>query len=101
VAGWLTGAVPALLGPRAVFATVAAVEQFVDRHYAGQIERLERRNPELDELRTTLEACRRDEVSHRDEALVRLHGRPGLLARLWSFLVGKGSGFAVAASRRL
>jgi demethoxyubiquinone hydroxylase (CLK1/Coq7/Cat5 family) len=100
-AGWLTGAVPALLGPRAVLATVAAVEQFVDRHYAGQIERLERRHPELDELRKTLEACRRDEVSHRDEALARLHGRTGLLARLWSVVVGKGSDLAVAASRRL
>ena len=39
-AGWLTGAMPALLGPRAVFVTVAAVEHFVDRHYAVQVERL-------------------------------------------------------------
>ena len=33
VAGFITGAVPGLLGPTAVFATVAAVETFVDRHY--------------------------------------------------------------------
>ena len=30
VAGWLTGALPALLGQRAVYATVQTVETFVD-----------------------------------------------------------------------
>jgi 3-demethoxyubiquinol 3-hydroxylase len=58
VAGWVTGAVPALLGPRAVFATVATVERFADRHYATRIERLSA-YPELAALRETLAACRR------------------------------------------
>lgn len=40
VAGWLTGLLPALLGPPAVYVTVSAVERFVDQHYAAQIERL-------------------------------------------------------------
>jgi ubiquinone biosynthesis monooxygenase Coq7 len=100
VAGWLTGAMPALLGPRAVFVTVAAVERFVDRHYAGQIERLSA-HPHLAALREALAACRRDEIAHRDDALARLHGRPGAFARAWSVVVGKGSELAVAASRRL
>jgi demethoxyubiquinone hydroxylase (CLK1/Coq7/Cat5 family) len=100
VAGWLTGALPALLGPRAVFVTVAAVERFVDRHYAVQIERLSA-HPELGPLRETLAACRRDEIAHRDDALARFNARPAAVARAWSAVVGKGSQWAVAASRRL
>ncbi len=100
VAGWVTGAMPALLGPRAVFVTVAAVERFVDRHYAVQIERLSA-YPELGALRETLAACRRDEIAHRDEALAHLHAQPGAFARAWTAVVGKGSELAVAASRRL
>ena len=38
IAGWLTGALPACIGPRAVYATIEAVETFVDQHYAEQIE---------------------------------------------------------------
>ncbi|MGZ9031454.1 MAG: demethoxyubiquinone hydroxylase family protein [Burkholderiaceae bacterium] len=99
IAGWVTGAMPALLGPRAVFVTVAAVERFVDRHYAAQIERLSA-HPELSDLRETLVACRHDEIAHRDDALALLQARPGA-ARVWSAVVGKGSALAVAASRRL
>jgi demethoxyubiquinone hydroxylase (CLK1/Coq7/Cat5 family) len=40
-AGWLTGALPALAGPRAVYATIAAVETFVDRHYGEQIDAID------------------------------------------------------------
>ena len=35
-AGWLTGALPACIGPRAVYATIEAVETFVDHHYTEQ-----------------------------------------------------------------
>jgi demethoxyubiquinone hydroxylase (CLK1/Coq7/Cat5 family) len=100
VAGWLTGAMPALLSPHAVYVTVAAVERFVDRHYGAQIERLSA-HPDLAALREALAACRRDEIAHRDDALARLHARPGAFARVWSAVVGKGSELAVAASRRL
>ena len=41
VAGFLTGALPALVGPRAVYATIAAVETFVNQHYQHQIDRLD------------------------------------------------------------
>ena len=40
VMGWLTGALPALFGRQAVFATIEAVETFVDHHYQQQIVRL-------------------------------------------------------------
>lgn len=100
LAGWLTGAVPALAGPRAVYATVAAVEGFVDDHYAKQIERL-RHCSELDQLRLTLEACRHDEVAHRDEAAAAVSDRPGWLLGLWTRSISVGSALAVAVSRQI
>ena len=65
--GWLTGALPAFFGPKAVFATIEAVETFVDRHYEQQIIRLDPEGP-YDALRQVLVDCQADEVSHRDEA---------------------------------
>ncbi len=67
VAGWLTGALPALFGPRAVFATVDAVETFVDHHYRAQTDRLAAEGI-LPEIHAALERCREEEVHHRDEA---------------------------------
>ena len=105
VAGWLTGALPALAGPRVVYATIAAVETFVDRHYAEQIERLDtaRGTPAEDPrdaaLRADLERCRQDEVHHRDEALAAGPAQ-GALVRLWTAMVGGGSAFAVSLARR-
>ena len=42
IAGFLTGFIPALFGARAVYATIHAVEAFVDTHYRAQIEALGR-----------------------------------------------------------
>ena len=36
VAGWLIGALPALMGEQWVFATIEVVETFVAEHYAAQ-----------------------------------------------------------------
>ncbi|MBC8055946.1 MAG: demethoxyubiquinone hydroxylase family protein [Rhizobiales bacterium] len=109
VAGWLTGALPALLGPRAVYATIEAVETFVDQHYAEQIESIDRQDPDrthasLQALRMLLENCRGDEVAHRDEAaaLFALGGPPPSPAlRVWVGLVGTGSRMAVKVCRRI
>jgi demethoxyubiquinone hydroxylase (CLK1/Coq7/Cat5 family) len=102
LAGWLTGALPALAGPRAVYATIAAVEDFVDRHYAEQIERLDAMpcDPRRAALRADLERCRLDELAHRDEALGAGPGT-GALLRLWTGSVGRGSAAAVALARRV
>jgi ubiquinone biosynthesis monooxygenase Coq7 len=98
VAGWLTGALPALFGRRASFATIAAVEQFVDQHYQAQIDRLDCEG--LDpELRAVLETCRLDEVDHRDEALSKLDQAPGFALRAWCWLVGWGSAQAVGLAK--
>jgi len=99
-AGWLTGALPALFGPRAVYATIAAVETFVDRHYQQQIDRLDGR-PEHAALRDLLVACQADERHHRDEAAACTAPPPGTLLRAWCALVGAGSAAAVVVARRV
>jgi len=100
VAGWLTGALPALFGPRAVYGTIEAVETFVDLHYAQQIERLAA-HPELAQLRQTLMDCQGDEVAHRIEAASARGAAAGGVLRLWAWLVGAGSRAAVAVCRHV
>ena len=99
VAGWLTGALPALFGAPAVFRTIEAVETFVDRHYATQVAALAGDEGHT-ELRDLLERCRLDEVAHRDDAGRRI-GDPGPIGRIWSRLVGQGSRAGVAIAYRL
>ncbi len=101
LAGFLTGALPALLGPKAVYATIEAVETFVDQHYAEQIDALVGQ-PALGSLRQTLLDCQADEVAHRDEAARALGpGRYGIALRAWCALVSAGSRRAVAVCRYL
>ena len=112
VAGWLTGALPACFGPRTVYATIEAVETFVDTHYAAQLAQIDALAPgaaasvraSLAELRALLAACQQDERAHRDDAHMRLGGeaRTGLRAALtavWTWTVGAGSAGAVRVSR--
>jgi ubiquinone biosynthesis monooxygenase Coq7 len=94
IAGWLTGFLPACAGTHAVYATIDAVETFVDRHYAAQIVKLP-----AGDLRALLATCQADEVHHRDEARALAAGRPGMMLRAWVWLVGSGSSAAVAAAR--
>lgn len=101
LAGWMTGALPALLGPRAVYATIEAVERFVDQHYEEQVRRLDA-HPELRSLRQTLLDCQGDEVAHRIEAAAaRGPGKPGALLRVWCWLVDVGSKGAVSVCRHI
>jgi len=118
VAGWLTGALPAMAGAQAVYATIQAVETFVNRHYATQTELIDgwlhryqtgepltECSPEamdaLVSVREQLEQFRLDEVSHRDDAAQRWSGRAGTLLGAWLFCVSAGSEAAVRISRKL
>eukprot|EP00039_Didymoeca_costata_P022365 m.346595 g.346595 ORF g.346595 m.346595 type:complete len:197 (+) comp29605_c0_seq1:239-829(+) len=100
VAGWITGALPAFLGPRWVFATIDAVETFVDHHYQAQIDKLEP-NGEHGELRQLLVDCQADEVHHRDDARNRVCGDVQGLLKGWQWLVRVGSDAAVFIARRV
>jgi ubiquinone biosynthesis monooxygenase Coq7 len=101
LAGFITGALPALFGPKAVYATVEAVETFVNHHYEAQIHSLAS-HPDLSELRNTLLDCQADEIAHRDEAaFAQGAARQGFLLCLWCMLVGIGSRNAVFLCRHI
>ena len=100
VAGWLTGFLPTLAGPRAIYATIDAVETFVDHHYVEQNRKLPNDGPG-GALRDALLICQADEVHHRDEARNSLDAPPGALIRAWAAMVGFGSAAAVSAARRI
>ena len=101
LAGFITGALPALISTRAVYVTIQAVETFVNQHYDDQIRALESK-PALVKLRQILLEYQNDEVAHRDQAAAALgQKKPGLLLRLWSVLVGAGSQAAVAVCRHI
>ncbi len=100
VMGWLTGALPALFGRQAAFATIEAVETFVDHHYQQQITRLDAEG-EYGSLRQSLVDCQADEVSHRNEATQLASPNRSLLLRLWCAIVGSGSVAAVVAAKRI
>ena len=101
LAGFLTGALPALFGPKAVYVTLEAVETFVNQHYEDQIRALDSQ-PELNDLQQTLLDCQADEVAHRDEAAAaRGHSKSGLALRIWCAMVGVGSKAAVSLIRHI
>jgi len=101
LAGFLTGLIPALMGKQAVFATIEAVETFVDLHYQEQIKTLSPHAWRESEraILAGFETCRLDEVHHRDEAGQKRSAEASPLIRLWTGLVGAGSKAAVQFAR--
>lgn len=99
VAGWLTGALPALAGRRAVYATIAATETFVDQHYQQQIDYLRNQGDPISLLPVLLR-CQADERHHRDEAAALAGTSAPALLRAWCAIVQAGSAVAVFLARR-
>ena len=97
IAGFALGAATALMGEKAAMACTAAVEEVIDGHYAGQIERLGDTDKEL---KTTVADFRADEIAHRDEALAAgAEQAPGY--RLLSEAIKAGCRLAIALSTRI
>ena len=67
VAGFALGAGSALMGKNAAMACTVAVEEVIDEHYARQVAMIDD-----DGLKQTFEACRLEELEHRETALA--HG---------------------------
>ncbi len=111
IAGFLTGFLPALFGARAVFATIEAVETFVDHHYQEQVDKIDgmlaqaeldaNEQADLHALRRLITHCQADEIHHRDEAGELAGARRSPLMRLWAAMVGSGSAFAVKFARSI
>ncbi len=101
MAGWLTGAIPALFGSKSVYATIAAVETFVDQHYQEQIDYMQSFGGPT-ELLSLLQLCQADEQHHRDEAkdFIQSTGQ-GIFLAFWCKVVGIGSKIAVSLARRI
>jgi ubiquinone biosynthesis monooxygenase Coq7 len=101
IAGWLIGAMPALFGRKAVYATIAAVETFVEQHYQAQIDHL-LLNRSHQGLLQLLQRCQADEIDHKHEAAIALgDAKPGFILRIWCSLMDIGSRGAVAVCRRV
>lgn len=100
VAGYVTGALPVLVGRPAVYATVAAIETFVDKHYQSQLDLLADR-PETAALRQLLTDCRNDEREHLEEAHNKLLNRPDLIVRGWCKAIKAGSVLGVWLAKRI
>jgi ubiquinone biosynthesis monooxygenase Coq7 len=100
VAGWLTGAIPALFGRKAVYATIDAVETFVERHYQQQIDYLAKQGGN-EKLFKLLIRCQADETAHKNEAQSKISSSAPLALRAWCAMVGSGSAAAVLLARRI
>jgi len=97
IAGYALGAATALLGERAAMACTVAVEEVIDEHYQGQLERLGDADPAL---RQTIEEFRADELRHRATAIE--YGATDALGyELISAAVKTGSRLAIWLSTRL
>ena len=66
LAGFALGAGTALMGEKAAHACTEAVETVIEEHYAGQVEELASRDPEL---AAELSKFRDEELAHRDHAV--------------------------------
>jgi len=99
IAGWLTGAVPALFGRNTVYATIRAVETFVDQHYQRQIDQLSEYR-DHNKILAVLIKCQADEIHHRDDAGSRVNSTNPLLTA-WCGMIGAGSKIAVAICRKI
>ncbi len=98
IAGFITGALPALFGKEAVYRTIAAVETFVNLHYQEQIDKLNALSTHQ-ALKAQLIEFQLDECAHRDEAAAKTTKPSGLIARLWVGAIGSGSKVAVTLAR--
>ena len=100
LSGWLLGALPAAIGKQATFATIAAVEQYVEEHYLRQIGQIGA-NESLADLRSVLVGCCEDEIAHQNDASARLDNPNSGLGKIWQAVVGAGSALAVSLARRI
>ena len=96
-AGFALGAATALIGTKAAMACTVAVEDVIDEHYSGQIERLGANEPEL---KNTIQKFHAEECAHRDEALER-GARQAPAYPLLSAAIRLSCRMAIALSERL
>ena len=97
VAAFALGAGTALMGEKAAHACTEAVEDVIEKHYAGQIAELQDREPAL---AAELSRFRDDELAHRDQAVSEgAHAAP--LYPLLSAVIAAGCRTAIKISEKV
>lgn len=112
--GFILGFLPAIVkGSRGVYETVSYVEEFVFDHYQNQIDLVNKRLTDLQEikgeeysilleLRNVLLEFQNEEKHHMKDALSRIDiAGPSFASRIWKTIVQKGSEAAVFLSKLL
>jgi ubiquinone biosynthesis monooxygenase Coq7 len=87
------------LWPRIVFATIEAVESFVEDHYEEQLKYLRAQNDPDQALIDLLQSCQDDEIEHKNESATKKRSTPGFLLNFWMKIVGWGSSSAVKVAK--
>ena len=99
IAGYLLGFLPSFFGPRIVFATIEAVESFVEDHYEEQLKYLRAQDDPDQALINLLQSCQDDEIEHKNESAIKKKSTPGFLLNFWMKIVGWGSSSAVKVAK--
>ncbi len=95
--GFLTGFIPSLLGKKFIYATIFAVESFVEIHYEEQIQLILRKK-KYSNLKNLIQKLKNDEIGHKNDALNKLENF-SFLHVLWKKIVTNGSMIAVKVSK--
>lgn len=97
-AGYMLGAVTALMGPKAAMACTVAVETEIGRHYGEQLDELSAADdPELSDM---IAEFRDEELQHKEEALAaRAEEAPGY--PILSGVIRLGCRAAIGLSKRI
>ena len=99
IAGYLLGLLPTLINSKVVFATIEAVEAFVEEHYEDQLKYLRAQpNPNIT-LIDLLQSCQDDEIEHKIESGHKKQLTPGLFLNIWIKIVSGGSALAVKVAK--
>tara|TARA_B100001027_G_scaffold81396_1_gene55735 strand:- start:61 stop:579 length:519 start_codon:yes stop_codon:yes gene_type:complete len=96
ILGFITGFFPALCGDKFVYATIYAVESFVEEHYQDQINLISK-DKKYEKIKHLIKKLMDDEVDHKNEAHENFKNL-NFFQRFWSTIVRKGSSFAVRVS---
>ncbi len=99
ILGFATGLIPVILGKKFIYATIFAVESFVEQHYQDQIELISN-DKSLKNLKKFIIKLMHDEIDHKDQALEKI-GKMNFFHNIWGLVVKLGSVTAVKFSKRL
>ncbi len=97
ILGFFTGYFPALIGKKFVYATIFAVESFVEIHYQNQIDMLSNEQ-KYSTIRNFIKDLLHDEVKHKEEAVSKIE-KLSIVHKIWGSIVRIGSITAVKISK--